>query len=70
MNILLFFTFAVILGAGIGYLINSSVEITGWGVLLGTAVIVFAVFLWRKVVQPIFSALNDAVRDAEESAGR
>lgn len=70
MNILFFFIFSGLVGAGIGYLINSSTEITGWGVLLGTAIIVFATFIWIKIIRPIFSALNNAVRDAEESASR
>lgn len=69
----LFFVAAGALGAGIGYVVETSFSATaevliGVGVLALASVIVRMV--WTFVVRPCPTAIDEAVRFGEESAGQ
>ncbi|OGN03394.1 MAG: hypothetical protein A2651_03580 [Candidatus Yanofskybacteria bacterium RIFCSPHIGHO2_01_FULL_42_12] len=71
-HLFLFFVVAGALGAGIGYVAETSFSATT-EVLIGVGMLVLASVIVRVVwtfVRPCFKAIDEAVRFGEESAGQ
>ena len=71
-NLFLFFVVAGALGAVIGYVVETLFSATT-EVLIGVGVLALASIIIRMVwrfVEPGLTALDEAIRDAEESASR
>ncbi len=67
--LILLFVIASGLGSVIGYAVETSLSMTT-EVLIGIVVTAFAWIVARTIVVPCFMAIDKAVRNAEESAGR